>query len=365
MFLTFSLSGSFISVFLPAYYVMIGSGSLSWALQFLAVQFVVLAVMPSVFLRTLYARFEALLLASFPCYVLYYALMLAKANPVLTGAVAGVALSLFWPAFQTVTIRVAHRERIASTFTVFWLLVSSVASVVGPVAGGLVISSGGGFMAALSVSAGLYLVAFLPMWRFRFEAVKFTGRPRELSGPPRLVYLLAAVLVWGMTDVSWLAYPLFALSIAGSFVNLGIVISAIGVVTSVAGVWIGRVSDRSRNRFGLWLIGVVATAFAFISLGFVKTIPEFLAVSAVIGIAGPATGPVLIGWFAESYTRESAAPFWTRFELFLNPGRLVNLALAAFFLPAGNYLDYFAASGILGLLTILPLYVFKVKSATS
>ena len=364
MFLAFSLSGSFISVFLPAYYVEIGSGSLNWALQFLAVQFVILAIMPNVLLPTLHARFEALLLASFPCYVLYYALMLAKANPLLTGAAAGVALSLFWPAFQTVTIRTAHSGRIASTFTIYWILVSSIASMIGPVAGGFVISSGGGFIAALSVCAGLYAISSIPMWRFRFEAAAFTGSPRELQGPPRLTYLLAAVLVWGMTDVGWLAYPLFALSIAGSFVNLGIVISVIGVLTSIAGIWIGRVSDRTRNRFGLWSAGVVATAFAFLALGFVKTIPEFLVVAAVIGIAGPATGPVLIGWFAESYTKESAAPFWTRFELFLNPGRLVNLGLAAFFLPTGNYTGYFIASGILGLFTIPPLYVFKLKSAT-
>jgi len=362
MFMAFSLSGSFISVFLPAYYLIISSGSYNWALQFLAVQFVELAILPSVYLRTLHAKFEALLLASFPCYVLYYLLMLVRANPLLTGAIAGIALSLFWPTFQTVTIRIAQKGRIASTFTLFWLLMSSFASMVGPVAGGLVISFGGGFVAALSVAAGLYLVAFLPMWRFRFEAVAFTGSPKELQGSPRLTYMLAAVLVWGMTDAGWLAYPLFALSISGSYFRLGIVISAIGVVTSVAGIWIGRVSDRSRNRFGLWSAGAVATASAYFVLGFVKTIPEFLAVSAVIGIAGPATGPVLVGWFAESYTKESAAPFWTRFELFLNPGRLVNLCLAAFFLPAGNYVGYFATSGVLGLLTIPPLYAFKLKS---
>jgi hypothetical protein len=363
MFLVFCLSGSFISVFLPAYYVIIGSGSLGWAFQFLAVQFAVLAIMPNVFLRALHARFEALLLASFPCYVTYYVLMLVRANPVLTGAVAGVALSLFWPTFQTVTIRVAHRERIASTFTIFWLLVSSAAAVVGPVAGGLVISLGGGFVAALSVSAVLYLVAFLPMWRFRFEAVTFTGRPVELRGPPRLNYFLAAALVWGMTDVGWLAYPLFALSIAKSFVNLGIVTSAIGVVTSAAGIWIARTSDRLSNRFGVWLVGVAATASAFIALGFVRTIPELLVVAAVSATAGAATGPVLLGWFAESYTRESTAPFMTRWELFLNSGRLVNLGLAALLLPAGNYAGYFAVSGVLAFLTIPPLYAFKRKGA--
>jgi MFS transporter len=364
MFLTFSLSGSFIGVFLPAYYLIIGSGSLNWALQFLAVQFIVLAILPSVLLRVFHARFEALLLASFPCYVMFYVLLLLRADPLLTGAVGGVALSLFWPAFQTVAIRVAQKDRVASTFTVLWLFVSAAASVIGPVAGGLVISFGGGFAAALSISAGLYLVALLSMWRFRFEAVTFTGRPRETQGPPRLNYLLAAVLVWGMADVSWLAYPLFALSVAGSYVNLGIVVSAIGVVTSVFGIWIARVSDRLGNRFGVWLIGVGATAFAYFALGLVRTIPELLVVSAVSGTAGAATGPVLIGWFAENYTKESAAPFWTRFELFLNPGRLVTLALAAFFLPAGNYAGYFTTSGVLGLLTIFPLYLFRRKGMT-
>jgi len=361
MFLVYSLSGSFISVFLPAYYVIIGSGSLAWAIQFLFVQLAVLAVLPSVLLRALRARFETLLLVSFPCYILYYALLLVRTDPFLTGAVAGVALSLFWPAFQTATIRVAHQSRIASTFTVLWLFVSSAASVVGPVLGGLVISFGGGFAVALSVSAGVYLVAFLSMWRFRFEAATYTGRPRELQGAPRLNYFLLAVLIWGMTDVGWLAYPLFALSVAGSFVNLGIVISAIGVVTAVVGIWIARMSDRLSNRFGLWVIGAVVTTGAFFALGFATTIPAFLAVSAVNGIASAATGPVLIGWFAESYTKESAAPFWTRFELFLNPGRLVNLGLAAWFLPSGNYVGYFAVSGALGLLTIPPLYVFKLK----
>jgi len=361
MFLIFSLSGSFISVFLPAYYEIIGSGSLGWALQFLAVQFAVLAVAPIALLRVFRERFEALLLASFPCYVLYYALLLLRANPLPTGIMAGVALSLFWPAFQTVTIRVAQKNRIASTFTVFWLFVTSTASVIGPVAGGLVISFGGGFAAALSVSAGLYLIAFLPMWRFRFEPVKFTGRPRELQGPPRLNYFLAAVLVWGMTDVGWLGYPLFALSVSVSFVNLGIVISVIGVITAAVGILIGRISDRSSNRFGLWWVGTLATTFALFALGLVRTIPELLAVSAVSGIASAATGPVLIGWFAENYTKESAAPFWTRFELFLNPGRLVNLAMAAFFLPSGNYGGYFAASGTIGLLTIPPLYAFRVR----
>jgi len=363
MFLTFSLSGSFISVFLPAYYRILGSGSLNWAFNFLAVQFVVLAVLPSVLLRFLHPRFEGLLLASFPCYVLYYVLLLLRAESILTGIVAGVALSLFWPAFQTATIRVAHKEKIASTFTILWLFVSSAASIVGPVAGGLVISFGGGFVVALGVAAGLYFIALLTMWRFRFEAVTYTGRPREVRGPPRLSYFLAAVMVWGMTDVTWLAYPLFALSIAGSFVGLGIVISVIGVVAASVGIWVARASDRVSNRFGVWVIGAVATASAFIALGFVRTVPEFLAVAAVSGTAGAATGPVLIGWFAESYTRESAAPFWTRFELFLNPGRLVNLALAALFLPLGNYASYFAASGAIGLLTIPFLYMFKRRGS--
>ena len=364
MFLMFSLSGSFISVFLPAYYVIVGSGSLGWAVQFLAVQFVVLALVPSLLLRSLPARFESLLLGSFPCYILYYVLLLLRADPLLTGAVAGVALSLFWPPFQTVAIRVAHRERIASTFTVFWLFVSSAASAVGPVAGGLVISFGGGFVAALSAAAGLYLVALALVWRFRFEAVQHAGRPKELQGAPRLGYFLAAVLVWGMTDVTWLGYPLFALSISGSFVNLGIVISAVGVVTAAAGIWIARTSDRLGNRFGVWLVGAAATASALCALGLVRSIPEFLAVAAVSGTAGAATGPVLIGWFAESYTRESAASFWTRFELFLNPGRMVNLALAAVLLPA-HYFEYFATSGILGLLTIPLLYAFKRRETTS
>jgi predicted MFS family arabinose efflux permease len=291
--------------------------------------------------------------------VAYYALLIVKADPLLTGAVAGMALSLFWPAFQTTAIRVAQRDRVASTFTIFWLFVSSAASVVGPVAGGVVIAFGGGFVAALSIAAMLYLAAVLPLWRFHFEPATFTGTPRELGGPPRLTYLLAGVLAWGTSDVTWLGYPLFALSVSGSIVNLGIVISAIGVVTAVVGIWIARVSDRLRNRFGLWVMGAVATALSFLALGFVKTIPEFLAVSAVIGTASAATGPVLIGWFAESYTKESAAPFWTRFELFLNPGRLVNLALAAFFLPAGNYAGYFEASGALALLSVPPLYAFK------
>ena len=105
----------------------------------------------------------------------------------------------------------------------------------------------------------------------------------------------------------------------------------------------------------------MVTTTAFFALGFVRTIPELMVVSAVSGTVGAATGPVLVGWFAESYTRESAPPFWTRFELFLNPGRLVNLGLAAFFLPASNYVGYFVTSGTLGLLTIPPLYAFKLR----
>ena len=361
MFLVFSLSGSFISVFLPAYYVIIGSGSFGWALPFLAVQFVLLAFIPSVLLRVLQARFESLLLASFPVYMLYYLLLLLKADPLVTGAVAGVALSLFWPAFQTITIRLAERNKVASTFTVFWLFISAIASVIAPVAGGIVISFGGGFAAALSISTGLYFVAFLSMWSFRFEAAPYTGRPIESEGPPRLGYFLTAVFVWGATDISWLGYPLFALSISGSFLNLGLVASVIGFVTAAVGVWIARISDRLRNRFGLWVAGVVATAFAFFALGFVRTIPGLLVIGAVYGIAAAATGPVLIGWFAESYTRESAASFWARFELYLNPGRLVNLGLAALLLPDGNYAGYFVVSGGLGLLTIPPLLAFKRK----
>jgi hypothetical protein len=263
-----------------------------------------------------------------------------------------------------VAIRVAQEGRIATTFTVYWLFLSSVASVIGPVLGGMVISFGGGFVAALSVAAGLYLVALASMWRFRFEPIAYTGRPIELQGRPRMGYLLAAVLAWGMTDVGWLAYPLFALSVSGSFLNLGVVISAIGVVTAAAGIWVARTSDRLSNRFGVWVAGAAATAVALFALGFVRTIPELLAVSAVSGTAGAATGPVLIGWFAESYTKDSAAPFWVRFELFLNPGRIVNLGLAALFLPTKNYMDYFAVSGALCLLNIPFLYAFKRRSET-
>lgn len=43
-----NLLGSFASVFLPVYYFIIGLGNLKWALQFLAVWFVVLAIVPSV-----------------------------------------------------------------------------------------------------------------------------------------------------------------------------------------------------------------------------------------------------------------------------------------------------------------------------
>jgi len=344
------LSSNLTSMFLPVYYLRLGLGVGDIVLLLLATFMIIglLLITLLMFIR----NFECLICFGVLFTMIFYTLLMFVRNPVVLGIVYGLSIATFWPSFNLLQFRLSESNIRARSVSLFSIIIPSVASIVGPATGGLLIEKIG-FTAVFGFAVALYLVALIFFMRVRFRQETFgltVPRSRKLS------IFFATFIIFGMCEAYWLAYPLFVNRISETVSRMGFVLALTSLVVSVITFLVNWLSDIKMRRAEFAIMGVMLNAAWFFLIGHATAPQHIVSLSALSGLASAFT----ISWFAhygDSFSREHYASILVLMEVGLMTGRLLNLVPTYIFISRADYQSYFTLLGTL-ILSVIPFLAY-------
>jgi MFS family permease len=349
-FFTSNLTG----MFLPVYYMESGL-NISDITMLLLITFLIIGLLPTILLKFT-KNFEKIICIGILFTMLFYAVLIYVKNPIIIGLAYGLSIATFWPSFNLLQFRLGESNIRARTVSLFSSIIPSIASIVGPAAGGLIIENFG-FQHLFMLSISLYFVALIISMRMQFKP-----ETCGLSIPfgRKFVLFFVTFIVFGMSEAYWLAYPLFVNRISETASMMGVVLALTSIVMSVITFLVNWLSDIKMRRIEFAIIGVLLNALWFFLIGFASAPHEIVLLSVLSGLASAFT----ISWFAhygDSFGKEYYASILVVMETGLMIGRIINLMPTCLLISEGNFLSYFTILGFFSLSVIPFLLVSKSK----
>ncbi|MBI4095868.1 MAG: MFS transporter [DPANN group archaeon] len=346
------LAHSSIGIFLPNYYLELGL-SINQIILLNAVQFILLGSIPLLMLRFFPSIFERLITAGIGLKILFFALLMFTKNPILLGIVNGVALAMFWPAFNLMLFRFSNIKHRGLLVGALYVAVPSLASIAGPFLGGALIHF---FKFNTTFIFGIISLAVAAVLSLFIKHQPVTDK---LDIPKnKLLWIFGAIIViYGFTEISWIAYPLFLHKLTGGFLNMGIVATILAAIIAVASLVAGKFSEVEHHRIGFAALNQILWTGWLFALAFIINVPQLIFASIVPGIAG-AFAMMLFALFGDFFERRHHALLVVLYEIFLGVGRLGNLIPIKIYLDQAtlNFSGYFITIGLVSVLSIVPYY---------
>lgn len=344
------LAQSSIGVFLPNYYLELGL-SINQIILLNVVQFILLGFLPLLVLRFFPGIFEKLITAGIGLKILFFVLLMFTKNPILLGIANGVALAMFWPAFNLMLFRFSNVKHRGLLVGVLYVAVPSLASIAGPAIGGALIHF---FKFNITFVFGIIALAVAAVFSLFIKHQPITDK-LEIPRNKLLLIFGAAILIYGFTELSWIAYPLFLHKLTGGFLNMGIVATILAAIIAVASLVAGKFSEVEHHR--IWFAAlnqIIWTGWLF-ALAFISNVPQLIIVSIIPGIAG-AFAMMLFALFGDFFERRHHAALVVIYEMFLMFGRLGNLIPIKIYLDQAvfNFSGFFITIGIVSAMAIIP-----------
>lgn len=353
----FFLTSYLSQVFLPVYFNDLGL-SITEIIAILFFTFTVIGLLPLILLKII-KKFESLITFGIFSTMLFYVTLIYIKNPVVLGLAYGLSIATFWPSFNLLQFRLSKSKVRARVISLFSSIIPSIAGIIGPAVGGLVIQNFG-FTSLFTTAIILYLAAFLFSVNIRFKPETY-----GFSIPRGRMFIIFFVtfIFSGFCESYWLAYPFFVFSVSGSVLYMGLVFAVSAVLFSIVTFLVNWLSDVKRARVEFAVIGTVLNAIWFFAIAFASTIHEVVALSLLSGLAHAFT----ISWFAhygDSFSKEYYASILVMMEVGFMVGRIINLAPTYIFISEVNYASYFILLGVVSLF-LLPLYIASKTSVKS
>jgi len=351
-FFTSNLSGSF----LPVYFKETGLGVPEIA-EVLLITFILIGLLPLALLKSV-KNFERIISLGIFCTMLFYIVLIYIRSPVILGLAYGLSVATFWPSFNLLQFRLSESKLRARTISFFSIIIPSIASIAGPAVGGFIIEDFS-FSTLFAVAVILYFAAFLFSTRIRSqpETSKFSI-PRS-----RIFFVFfGSFIILGLSEAYWIAYPFFVLSISGTVLSMGLVLASSAVLISAMTFLINWVSDTTKMRVDLALVGTALSIVWYFAIASASTIHEIVVLSLLSGLANAFS----ISWFAhfsDFFGREQYASILVLMEVGLMIGRILNLIPTLVFIPTAEYASHFRLLGLV-LFFMIPLYVISRKHTT-
>jgi MFS family permease len=349
-FFTSNLTGSF----LPIYYKDEGL-SVPEICALLFFTFLPLGLLPAALLKTV-KNFERVMSLGIFASMLFLIALIYIRNPIILGFAYGTSLAMFWPSFNLLLFRLSESSTRARTIGVFSTIIPSLASIVGPATGGLIIERLS-FTSLFATSTALYFTAFLLSTRIHYKPEEY-----EFSLPRNRMFtiFLATFVISAATDTYWLAYPFFVYNISGTVLNMGLILTTTGILISVITFSISWASDIKRARIEFAMIGTILSAAWYFGISFASSTEHLIMLSLLSGFANA----FRISWFAhygDTFGREYYASILVVMETSFMVGRVINLVPTYFLVEQADYAAYFTLLGATTLL-LIPLYAMARKS---
>lgn len=263
--------------------------------------------------------------------------------------------AFYWPAFHADFSRFATTGEVSREIGEASLVVT-MASIIGPVLGGVIIA-GFGFAALFTIVIVLVFVSNLPLLRSRptRSPSRFSSRVtlRRLVSPGhrRAAFSFAG---YGEELVAMVLWPVFLFTLFGGALAMGALMTAASLIVSLALLFVGRYADMHR-RIPLIHFGAAAVAVTSVLRTAVISAPIFLFVESGYRMS---RGALDLPLLSELYTRARAGdPLieTTFFEMSLAAGKVVIglLLLVVLSLARSPWFTVFLLAGVFALLFAL------------
>ena len=257
-----------LAIFEPIYFITIGFTLRQILLFYVGVYMLYFIFLP---LGGKFARshgYEHGILYSSPFLILYYLSLFAIPYNKIFIAIALTAFvihkCLYWPAYHADMARFGSPAERGREISGFIILLSSVA-VIAPAIGGFIIASFG-FRILFVIAAALILLSNIPLLLTpeKFTPVQFSYKQawKELFSREHSFHNLAR-LGYGEQILVAVVWPIFIFTIIPSFRDLGLVTSMTILITAIAVLYVGRITDLS-NRISLMKTGIIFTALSWL-----------------------------------------------------------------------------------------------------
>jgi len=320
--------------------------------------FLVTGLLPILLLKTT-RNFERIISLGIVSTLLFFvALALKVTNPVILGLVNGLSIATFWPSFNLLQFRLTETKERAFRMSMLSHAIPSMAGIIGPAIGGLVIGTYG-FPILFAASIILFFASLITSMKIRYKPEN-----QKISVPKNgtfKIFMIVFVLM-GLAEGGWLAYPFFVLNLSSTYINMGLVVASSSLIITLANLSINKLSDIKGVRVEFTIMSVILSAIWYFAIAHATDMIQIVALSSLSGLAGA----FWLSWFAyfgDSFGREYHASILVMMEVALMMGRIVNLIPTYYFITDSNpnYSGYFIMLSLLSLLLIPFLILLRKR----
>lgn len=342
-----SLASSVTNIFLPNYFLQVGL-SINQIILFVAMMVTVIGMVPLLTLKFFPKIFEKLLILGLILGMLLLVLLTYVTNPLVLGFVKGLSTATFWPAANLLFLKFTRIKKRGLLVCMLFVIVPTAAGILGPLLGGVFINFLG------FNSAFLLGIVFLIVATALALKIKYTEEVGKFDIPKTELFFIFGLLIIlsGFADPGYLPYPLFLHSLAGGYLQMGIVAAIISAIFAVISFVAGKTSKVERYRITFALVGALMTSVWLISLAFVQTVPQLIGASVFSGISN-AFGLFLFSLYGDFFKRKQHATLIVLWEVFLMTGRLGNLIPVGVYMNSFDFKDYFLSVGLVSLIAVV------------
>ncbi|MBI1961221.1 MAG: MFS transporter [Candidatus Sungbacteria bacterium] len=308
--------------------------------------------------------YERAILLGSPFLAAYYlALFLIPQHPGFIGlAIAAFVAqkTFYWPGYLADFARFGKGSERAREISNL-LLVAMAVSILGPVAGGLIISQWG-FVALFAAATALIFASNLPLLA---TPERFTPVPFSYFGSFRRLFYrenrrnFFGFLGFGEELIGMVVWPVFIYAIVSDFLELGSIVAASTLATTLALLFVGRMADgAAAERRELVKIGSVFGAGVWLMRLMVR---GAFGVFATDALGRTAKNVVVVPMMAEIYDHANQTSIMKTvifFEMSLIVGKILAIlaALAAFRWFPESFTALFVIAALMTLLYSLIKY---------
>lgn len=280
--------------------------------------------------------FQRVALISTPFLFLYhlFLFLLPRYHWLLFFALAAIVIraSIFWPGFHLLFANSSSKERRGTAFSGL-ALSGAFASVLGPVAGGYIISRFG-YPTLFLLVLPLTLSSALPLFFIKnippMASENLRKTLKRFTNPAELKAGVAFLASGAEDESNGRLWPLFLFILNISYTSLGIIVSLATMLSIIATWYLGQLTDK-KDRLRLLRLGSATTSGAWLIRAGTTT-PLFAGLANMF--YGIARAGYMVPLMTTFYDRSVAAtnPFGAIVfrEVMINAGRAFYLAFLAF-----------------------------------